>query len=111
MRFMVSCEENNSQSRDGCRHPQKRHLQPPCHHSQISSSPSHGCSAIQWDSASPLEGIREEEAGALHDPERGTFPTRRGTGVTFGHEGWCSLFARVVKVTRLGLLQFQGLLE
>lgn len=65
---------------------------------------SHGCSTIQCDFASPLEGIREEEARALQDPKRGTFPTRRGAVVTFGHEGWYSLFARVVKVTRLGLL-------
>lgn len=36
MRFMVSYEENSSQSRDRCCHPQKWYLPPPSDHNQTS---------------------------------------------------------------------------
>lgn len=115
MRFIVSYEENNSQNRDGHCHPQKRQLQPPSHHSQISFSPSHGCPSLTNVALCFYSGGAKERRGSgrgpCKTPKTGTFPTRRGVVVTSGHEGWCSLFARVVKVTEFGLLWLQRLLD
>lgn len=104
MRFMVSCEENSSQSRDAGCHP---HLHPPSHDSSISFSRP-PCNAIPCFS---FGGAREKglwSYGPVGPLSEASPNKERSGGDVWLRRLVQPVCKRAVKVIGFGLLQLQG---
>ena len=77
MRFMVSCEENNCQSRDRHCHPQKRHVQPPQPNLLPAPTAAPPPNVTLCFSSRGEKGRSSSGPGALQDPQERRFSNQK----------------------------------